>query len=232
MRRIVLVSLLAVLGAAALPAAASAASGAHEVFAASEATPQGRLAVKVDVERFRSTKAGPVADGVATATLRSFGEPATTVRKKVSLQVSRRGSCRILTLTLDKLDLTLLGLNVHLDKVDLRVTGRRRGGVLGALFCSLARARVNPARVAAVARLNQEVRRTGRLRPVAFSVPVAAVVAQAAAPTCDVLDLVLGPLHVDLLGLVVDLKQVHLTITADPAGGVLGRLFCGLANAP
>lgn len=230
MRRIVLVSLLAVLGAAALPAAASAASGSG-VFAASEAmTPQGRLAVKVDVQRFRTTKAGPVADGVATATLRGLGEPATTVRKKVSLQVSRRGSCRILTLTLDQLDLTLLGLNVHLDKVDLRVTGKRRGGVLGSLFCSLAGAKVTPARAAAVAALNKEIKRTGTVRPIAFSVPVTAVAAQV--PTCSVLDLVLGPLHVDLLGLVVDLKRVHLTITADPTGGVLGRLFCGLANTP
>jgi hypothetical protein len=43
---------------------------------------------------------------------------------------------------------------------------------------------------------------------------------------------VLGPLHLDLLGLVVDLNQVHLTITGNPAGGILGRLLCGLANAP
>jgi hypothetical protein len=28
----------------------------------------------------------------------------------------------------------------------------------------------------------------------------------------------------------VDLDKVHLTITANPAGGVLGRLFCALAN--
>jgi hypothetical protein len=119
---------------------------------------------------------------------------------------------------------------VHLDKVDLRVTGRRRGGVLGSLFCSLARSEVRTARVAAAARLTREIKKAGRVRPLAFSVPVTAVAAQTT--TCSVLDLVLGPLHVNLLGLVVDLKRVHLTITADPAGGVLGRLFCGLANAP
>jgi hypothetical protein len=85
--------------------------------------------------------------------------------------------------------------------------------------------------VAAIARVNKAIRRTGTLRPMAFSVPVTAVAAQQA-PTCSVLDLVLGPLNVDLLGLVIDLKRVHLTITADPAGGVLGRLFCGLANTP
>ena len=48
---------------------------------------------------------------------------------------------------------------------------------------------------------------------------------------CPILNLILGPLHLDLLGLIVDLNQVHLTVTADPTGGVLGSLFCSLANA-
>jgi hypothetical protein len=228
MRRIVLFSLLALAGAAAIPPAATAASDAS----ATAETAQGTLSVNVDVKRFRTTKQGPVADGVATATLRSFGQPAETVSKKVSLQVSRRGRCRILTLILDQLDLQLLGLRVHLDRVELRITGRRRGGVLGSLFCSLANADVRPARVAAVARLNREIRKTGTVRPLAFAVPVTAVTAQAPAQTCQVLSLVLGPLHLELLGLIVDLNRVRLTITADPAGGILGQLFCGLANQP
>ena len=55
-----------------------------------------------------------------------------------------------------------------------------------------------------------------------------------AAPTgtCTILDLTLGPLHLDLLGLVVDLNQVHLTITGQTGNGqLLGNLLCGLANA-
>ena len=47
---------------------------------------------------------------------------------------------------------------------------------------------------------------------------------------CPVLSLVLGPLHLDLLGLVVDLNQVNLTITATPEGGALGDLFCSLSH--
>jgi hypothetical protein len=43
---------------------------------------------------------------------------------------------------------------------------------------------------------------------------------------------VLGPLHLNLLGLLVDLNRVHLAITATPGGGILGNLFCGLANTP
>jgi hypothetical protein len=82
-----------------------------------------------------------------------------------------------------------------------------------------------------VSRLNSAIRRNGVIRPLAFAVPLQGVVAQAT-PTCQVLDLILGPLNVNLLGLFVDLDRVHLDITADPAGGVLGRLFCGLANTP
>jgi hypothetical protein len=49
--------------------------------------------------------------------------------------------------------------------------------------------------------------------------------------TCTILDLVLGPLHLNLLGLVVDLNQVHLLITAVPgAGNLLGNLLCAVAN--
>lgn len=49
---------------------------------------------------------------------------------------------------------------------------------------------------------------------------------------CTILDLTLGPLHLDLLGLVVDLNQVHLKITGQTGNGqLLGNLLCGLANA-
>jgi hypothetical protein len=50
--------------------------------------------------------------------------------------------------------------------------------------------------------------------------------------SCTILDLTLGPLHLNLLGLVVDLNQVHLTITGQTGpGNLLGNLLCGLANA-
>src|SRR6478672_5241872 len=172
MRRILFVSLLALASVTLLPAAASAAPRAQAVYAGTAMTPQGRLAVRVDVSRFRSTKSGTVADGVATATLRGLGQLPTTVRKKVTLAAAKSGKCTVLTLTLDTLDLTLLGLNVHLDKVALKVTGQRSGGVLGSLFCSLANAKVKTARVAAAARVNRELRKTGPLRPIGLTVPV------------------------------------------------------------
>jgi len=62
----------------------------------------------------------------------------------------------------------------------------------------------------------------------AFTAPVD-ILQQAG--TCRVLDLVLGPLHLDLLGLVVDLNQVNLDITAVPGpGNLLGNLLCAVAG--
>ena len=49
--------------------------------------------------------------------------------------------------------------------------------------------------------------------------------------TCEILNLVLGPLHLDLLGLVVDLNQVVLNITAEQGpGNLLGNLLCAVAG--
>jgi hypothetical protein len=49
--------------------------------------------------------------------------------------------------------------------------------------------------------------------------------------TCDILTLNLGPLHLDVLGLVVDLNRVILTITAEQGpGNLLGNLLCALAG--
>ena len=49
--------------------------------------------------------------------------------------------------------------------------------------------------------------------------------------SCRILDLTLGPLHLDLLGLVVDLNQVHLVITAQQGpGNLLGNLLCAIAH--
>jgi hypothetical protein len=48
---------------------------------------------------------------------------------------------------------------------------------------------------------------------------------------CDVLHLVLGPLHLDLLGLVVDLNRVVLDITAESGpGNLLGNLLCAVVG--
>jgi hypothetical protein len=59
-----------------------------------------------------------------------------------------------------------------------------------------------------------------------FSTPI---LQQAA--SCEILNLVLGPIHLDLLGLVVDTNQIVVLITAVPgAGNLLGNLLCAVAG--
>jgi len=63
----------------------------------------------------------------------------------------------------------------------------------------------------------------------AAEAPVRFLPAQAGA--CPVLNLDLGPLHLDLLGLVVDLNEVVLNVVAQSGGGnLLGNLLCAIVN--
>lgn len=51
------------------------------------------------------------------------------------------------------------------------------------------------------------------------------------AAVCEILDLDIGAIHLDLLGLVVDLAPVHLDITAvSGAGNLLGNLLCAVVG--
>ena len=55
--------------------------------------------------------------------------------------------------------------------------------------------------------------------------------AAAAAATCHILNLVLGPLDLNLLGLKIHLDKVVLTIDAEPGpGNLLGNLLCSVAG--
>lgn len=50
-------------------------------------------------------------------------------------------------------------------------------------------------------------------------------------PTCQILNLDIGAIHLNLLGLVVDLAPVHLDITAVTGrGNLLGNLLCALVG--
>ncbi|HJU10150.1 MAG TPA: hypothetical protein VFA85_05250 [Terriglobales bacterium] len=54
---------------------------------------------------------------------------------------------------------------------------------------------------------------------------------QASSNSCPILHLVLGPIHLNLLGLTVTTNQIVLDITAVPgAGNLLGNLLCAVAN--
>ena len=158
----------------------------------------------------------------------------------------------MLTLTLDDLQLDLLGLRVDLSEVNLRIFAVRRGegsGILGRLFCALSHSTIRlgaPRRSVAQAAEGRALSQLAARGPSDAGVPclgarcpleVHAQAAQAG-PSCRVLNLILGPLDLNLLGLVVELygpnrrAPVTLTITSFPGQGVLGDLFCGLSGGP
>src|SRR5215216_2131620 len=72
----------------------------------------------------------------------------------------------------------------------------------------------------------------GQTTTVPFSAPVdVTATPNPSDPNCPILDLRLGPINLNLLGLVVQTSPICLTITAMEGGGILGQLLCGLANA-
>ncbi len=200
--------------------------------AAQPTTRASRLSVGVEVLRFAASGRSLTATGLVTARLTDNAGHVKTVSSRVALTAAAGGNCRVLHLFLNELSLDLLGLHAHLDKVQLDVTGNPSGGVLGSLFCKLARAKIaSAARASAARALNHGIshNRGHALRFTAYLNPAVASTT-AANTTCPVLDLVVGPLNLQLLGLVVDLNRVHLTVTATRGGGALGDLFCKLAD--
>jgi hypothetical protein len=61
--------------------------------------------------------------------------------------------------------------------------------------------------------------------------PAAGSASAAQAASCQILDLVVNPINLNLLGLVVHTDTIHLNITAIPgAGNLLGNLLCGIVG--
>jgi hypothetical protein len=207
---------------AVVPAAASAASPPA----------QRKVTVTVKIKRFVADASGVSALGTASAVV----GPRTT-RRQVTLSVSKTTNCAILALNLQNLQLQLLGLNLVASPINLTITGDPTR-TLGGLFCKLSRGidlGKLTATKAAAASLNRSLK--GRpMKALAVNTKIYATTRQAGATSCQVLNLVLGPLHLDLLGLIVDLygadrtKPVTVNVSADPNAGILGSVFCKLAS--
>jgi hypothetical protein len=217
----------------------------------------GTIETKVVVNRFSAVGKKVVGHGVATSTVRRADGVTSVTKKGFRLTVrtanvkQRRTqqvapTCHILLLELDELDLTLLGLRVFLRSaepdrpIELRLHADRAGGILGRLFCDLTEGSATAATAKKAARqLNTRVKNSTILRANG-TIYAPARAGQGSANSsqspsqaveCDVLHLILGPLHLDLLGLIVDLNKIELDIKAIP-GTVLGDLFCQLAPPP
>src|SRR5215211_6242217 len=213
--------------------------------AASASSNKGRVVVGAKITRFAVADRKIVARGVLTSRVSGANQTQAARTPVTFAVVAQGGRCSVLTLNLQGLDLTLLGLNVNLSEVNLRIYAQRNGGVLGRLFCALSRSQLRLGRGASVSQAQKVVRALNSqlenrpMRVFQGSAQLASDEGASAAQaptTCEVLRLVLGPLRLNLLGLVVELygpnrqSPITLTITGIRGGGILGDLFCGLAG--
>jgi hypothetical protein len=172
--------------------------------------------------------------------------------------------CPILNLELGPIDLNVLGLRVETSKICLRVGANEGpGNLLGNLLCELTGLLDNPlANLSGIlAGLNRllpvnlgvtldQLTRQGNgvvgLGTLSLGIGGQSITQQlslplfgghsTAAAACPILNLDLGPLDLNLLGLVVQLDNcdagpVEVDITAVPGpGNLLGNLLCGIAG--
>lgn len=223
----------------------AAPAGAQEP--SEEAKASGEVTVKVSAERFFVDAGEVVAEGPSTAIYRGRDGTTHETGGRVRLQVDTTNNCRVIELHLAELYLDLLGLQVRTSTINLKVTGDRKQA-LGRLFCKLSDALKlsKEAEAKRVARsLNARLGDRG-LPVLEFTAQVFQQQQQSAsrqgqappppADACRVLDLLLGPLDLDLLGLVVELygategDPIRVNVVADRNGGQLGQTFCQLSG--
>ena len=100
----------------------------------------GKFAGNFQIKRFDVVNNQIVAVGTLTGTIQNaVGNVIGTVLRTVSLITTITGAdCDILHLELGPLDLDLLGLEVHLNRVVLDIDADPSGGLLGSLLCAVA----------------------------------------------------------------------------------------------
>jgi hypothetical protein len=105
-------------------------------------------------------------------------------------------------------------------------------GVAGTLNGTVSRFTHKSGKVVADLVFTSFTSKSGKVTRLPHAVRASSPVTHAAnANSCRILNLVLGPLHLNLLGLVVNLNRVHLTITAVRGpSNLLGNLLCAVAN--
>ena len=159
--------------------------------------------------------------------------------------------CPILNLEIQPISLNLLGLNVDTSAICLDVTATDDTGLLGGLLCDLSGGGLDLGGIldeldAVVGRvdafLDQIEGLLDNILGQSFNVDAVfsdggMAASHAEDGNCDILNLSLGPVNLDvpLLGVSVDLDNcedgpVTVDVTGDPDGGLLGGVLCGLAD--
>lgn len=172
----------------------------------------------------------------ATVTGTIAGLPFTTTLTDFALELVPDGggagaACSILHLELAPIDLNLLGLFVDTSPICLDITAMEGGGLLGDLLCGLAGGNLLD-----FGDLIGGGVLAGGLTDI-LNTALAGQQASGAEDICDgdleILDLVVGPLDLNLLGLMVSLDDcedgpVQVCVSASRGQGLLGDLLVGL----
>jgi hypothetical protein len=207
------------------------------------------LGLPIDVTEVR------VVDGQLEAVVELAGQAAEVVPLTATTEAPLVGEeCPLLNLELGPINLNLLGLHVDTSEICLDVTASDHTGLLGSLLCDLSGGGldlggilgelsgivggVNQFLDSLEALLDNILGQAMTVTSVLGSpLDAAAVDVLQAEDHCDILNLALGPidLAVPLLGVNVHLDDcndgpVTVDVTADPEGGLLGSLLCGLAG--
>jgi len=197
----------------------------------------GNLIIKsVDLEGLaRDPVTGVISATGGTVTGTLAGAPFTTTIDGLTITPlpadDPSGGCSVLDLHLAPISISLLGLHVDTSAICLSITAIPGGGLLGDLLCGLTDGGLP---LGLLGPLLDEI--LGDILTPAF---------HDAQPNqgddsvctgeCDILDLVLGPLDLTLLGLNVHLDNcddgpVEVCVSATASEGLLGQLLCGLAD--
>jgi hypothetical protein len=150
------------------------------------------------------------------------------------------GSVPILNLQLAPIHLNLLGLNVDTSAICLSISANPNGGLLGSLLAGLANA-LNGGSIlgnilGGLSATDLSTLLSGLAGILNGALSQLTAASSVSGASCPILNLSLGPVDLNLLGLNVHLDNcangpVTLDITAVPgAGNLLGNLLCSLAN--
>ena len=146
--------------------------------------------------------------------------------------------CSVLHLALAPIDLDVLGLHVDTSAICLDITAIEGGGLLGDLLCGLAGG-LNLPNLGGLDDLLEGLPQvlTGALQGgIASNAPPTGEPADICDGDLEILDLAVGPVNLNVLGLVVNLDNcengpVQVCVSASRGEGILGDLLTGLLGS-
>jgi len=163
------------------------------------------------------------------------GLPFTTQITNFALQLlpgdGTTAACSVLNLELAPIHLSLLGLHVDTSPICLDITAFQGQGILGDLLCGIAGGNLGGLTSSTLTSGLSQIL-TGALNQ---AQPSQGGDDSVCTGECEVLDLSVGPLNLNLLGVNVHLDDcndgpVQVCVSATASEGLLGNLLCGLTN--